>query len=42
MGQNTADNVVVDFQAEGLGQVLGDPGAAKAWVAALELADGSD
>jgi hypothetical protein len=42
MGQNTADNVVVDFQAEGLGQLLSDPGKATARIAALELADGLD
>jgi hypothetical protein len=37
--QNTADDVLIDFKSEGLGQMLSDLGAAKSGVAPLELAD---
>jgi hypothetical protein len=42
LGQNTPDYVLIDFQAERFDQVLGNPGASKASVAALKLADGVD
>ena len=41
-GQHTTDYILIDFQTKGLGQVLGDPGAAKAGIAAFELADRLD
>ena len=41
-GQNAADDIFVDFQAEGLGQVLRNPGAAKTRIAAFEFTDDLD
>ena len=41
-GQHTTDDILVDSQTKGLGQVLSDSGAAKARAAAFELADGVD
>jgi hypothetical protein len=40
--QNATDDIFVDFQSEGLGQVLSNPGAAKAPIAAFEFTDGLD
>jgi hypothetical protein len=41
-GQHSADHIFVEVEAEGLGQVLGDLGAAKSGIAPLEFTDGSD
>src|SRR5664279_1460656 len=41
-GQNSADHILVKFEAKGLGQVLGDLWAAKTGIALLEFTDGSD
>jgi hypothetical protein len=38
--KNSPDHVPVDFNTEGQSELLGDPAAAKAWVAALHLDDG--
>ena len=41
-GQNSADYIFVQVDAEGLGQVLRDLRAAKSGIAPLEFADGSE
>ena len=41
-GQHSADHIFVEVEAKGLGQVLGDLGAAKSGIAPLEFTDGSD
>ena len=40
--QNSADHILVDIDAKGLGQVPGDLRAAKTGIALLEFTDGSD
>ena len=42
LGENTPHQVLVDLDAERLGELLGDSGAAKARVARLHLDDGVD
>ena len=41
-GQNSADHILVDFDAKGFGQVLGNLRTAKTGIALLEFTDGSD
>ena len=41
-GQNSADHILVEVDAKGLGQVLGDLRAAKSGITPLEFADGSE
>jgi hypothetical protein len=42
LSQNMADNILVDFQVKGFGQMLGDLGTTAARIAAFELTDGLD
>jgi hypothetical protein len=41
-GQNTTDDVLIDFQTEDLGQVLRKLGTAKTGIAPLKFTDGLD
>jgi hypothetical protein len=41
-GQDSADHILVDIDAKGLGQVLRDLRAPKSGIALLEFTDGSD
>jgi len=40
--QYPPDKILVDLNAEGIGNLLSDPRASKAWITPLQLDDGSD
>jgi hypothetical protein len=40
LSEDSPNHIFVDVQPKGLGQLLGNPRAAKSWIAPLDFADG--